>query len=134
MNYRCGEGNFPSCHFHQLNVERHSAAHKQVLFNNYNLCVGRIFPQEAGEKRIIHVNEKHSMLADETSRTRFKTRFRVSGNERCKRCNALSPLSFFSLPSSFFCFQALQSDHLRSTRNQLFSLSLSLSLSLSPSL
>ena len=65
------------------------------------------------EKQIIHVNEKHSMLAEETSRTRFKTRFRVSGNKRCKRW----ALCFFCVSPSSFCFRALQSGHLRTTRN-----------------
>lgn len=93
-----------------------------VPFNNHNLCIGDIFPQEAREEQIIHINEKHSMLADETSRTRFKTRFQVSGNERCN----IQPSAVFFLSPSSFCFRALQSDHLWTTTNQAFSLFLSL--------
>lgn len=86
---------------------------------------GDTFSQEAREEQIIHVNEKQSMLADETSRTRFKTRFQVSGNERCY----VQPSAvFFLSPSSSFCFRALQSGHLRTTRNQALSFSLSSSL------
>lgn len=120
------EVNFRSLYFYEIAMsEGRSAKWKQrggVPFNNHNLCMGDIFPQEAREEQII--NEKHFMLADETSRTRFKTRFQVSGNERC---NIQPSVVFFLSPSSF-CFRALQSDHLWTTRNQALSLSLSSSL------
>lgn len=73
---------------------RDTSLQEHRLVNNYNLCVEDIFPRETVERQIIRVNKKHSAPADETSRTRFKTRFQVSGNERC---NA-EPSPFFSLP------------------------------------
>jgi len=63
------------------------------------------FLQEAG--KLYMLNEKCSMLADKTCRTRFETRFQLSGNERCN----VRPLAFF-LPLSSFYFRALQSGHL----------------------
>jgi len=59
------------------------------------------FLKKWGEKQIIHVNGKQSMLADKMNRTRFKTRFQVSGNERCN----VEPSAFFpSFTVVFFLF------------------------------
>jgi hypothetical protein len=58
------------------------------------------FSQEAGKLYVL--NEKCSMLADRMCRTRFETRFQLSGNERYN----VGPFTFF-LPLSSFYFHAL---------------------------